>query len=84
MSDSKKEKRLTELPYRLTGKIIKISDGRTVWEHLNEIGIRLGDRIEVIRKAPFKGPLLVRCNGQDIALGQNIAAKICVEIDARA
>jgi Fe2+ transport system protein FeoA len=51
-------------------------------ERLNEVGLHSGDYIKVIRQAPLQGPLLVRCNGQEIAVGRSIAAKIFVQVAA--
>jgi Fe2+ transport system protein FeoA len=72
---------LTELPNRFSGIISAIDSCPTIWQHLNEIGLRVGDRIETIRKAPFGGPLHLRCNGHDVAIGQALAQKILVEIE---
>jgi Fe2+ transport system protein FeoA len=51
-----------------------------VWERLNEVGLHLGDRIKVIRQAPLRGPLLVQCEGVEIAIGRHIAVKIFVQV----
>ncbi|MDZ7292898.1 MAG: ferrous iron transport protein A [candidate division KSB1 bacterium] len=70
---------LLELPQRLPARITRILDGPEVWQHLHAIGVHPGDCIEVLRKAPFGGPIHIRCSGQDIALGRNLAMKILVE-----
>lgn len=74
--------KITRLPPATGAKIVSIDGGRAVWERLNEVGLHIGDRITVIRRAPFRGPLLVQCNGQEIALGRSIAAKILVQMIA--
>lgn len=74
--------KITRLPLATAGRIVSIEGGRTVWERLHEVGLHIGDRITVIRHAPFRGPLLVECNGQEIALGRSIAAKIFVQVFA--
>ncbi len=74
--------KITCLPFGIAAKIIRIEGGHTVWERLNEVGLHSGDYIKVIRQAPLQGPLLVRCNGQEIAVGRSIAAKIFVQVAA--
>lgn len=70
---------LSELPKQATARISKIADGHAAERYLHELGIRRGDQILMIRKAPFGGPIHIRCNGQDIALGRNLARHIFVE-----
>lgn len=73
---------VTQLPFETPAAIVKIEGGPNIWERLNEVGVHLGDRITVIRKAPLRGPLLVQCGGLEIAIGRHIAAKIFVEAPA--
>lgn len=44
--------------------------------YLASIGIRPGVRLEVIERAPFGGPLWLRLNGRDEALGEQLTALI--------
>jgi Fe2+ transport system protein FeoA len=85
MSNHNRIQPLTKLPLQLVARISHILDGHAVWQQLNEIGIHQDDRVEVIRKAPFGGPIHVRCNGRDVALGKRLAEKILVtdEMDER-
>jgi Fe2+ transport system protein FeoA len=73
---------LAQLPLTTPAKIVSIQGGQNVSERLNEVGLHLGDRITVIRRAALKGPLLVQCGGLEIAIGRHIAAKIFVEAPA--
>jgi len=70
---------LTDLKKSMTAEIKKIADDHSVWPLLQEIGLHPGDHVELVRQAPFGGPLHVRCNGQNIALSRNLARKILVE-----
>jgi Fe2+ transport system protein FeoA len=74
--------KITGLPFGIAAKIVRIEGGHSVWERLDEVGLHTGDYIKVIRQAPLQGPLLVRCNGQEIAIGRGIAAKILVQAAA--
>lgn len=51
--------------------------------NLASLGIHAGDRVSVIRKAPFQGPILVRVQGSEveIAVGRGMASRITVEPD---
>jgi ferrous iron transport protein A len=74
--------KITSLPFGIAARIVRIEGGHSVWGRLNEVGLHIGDYIKVIRQAPFHGPLLVRCNEQEIAIGRSIAAKIFVQVAA--
>jgi Fe2+ transport system protein FeoA len=52
----------------------------TLWQH----GVFPGDRIRVVRVAPFGGLILVEINQREVALGRRVAAKVIVEIEQRA
>ena len=60
-------------------KIIGYSGGQHLDEKLRQLGLVPGDKIRIIRKAPFHGPLLVEIRDREIALGCGIASKIEVE-----
>ena len=47
---------------------------------LRQLGLAPGDRAQVIRQAPFGGPVLVDVAGRRIALGLRVAARIIVEV----
>lgn len=84
MNSHDKTKPLTELEFQVTARIARILDARGIGQHLHEIGIHLGDHIEVLRRAPFGGPFHVRCNDQNLALGRNLAKNILVETQTNA
>ena len=47
---------------------------------LRQLGLVPGDIAKVVRRAPFRGPVLLEVNGREIAIGRTIAAKIKVEV----
>ena len=59
-----------------------IDGGRGVVLHLNTLGIHVGDRLLVVERAPFRGPVLVEVNGSRVALGRGVARKVRVVPDA--
>ena len=74
--------KITSLPLAARARIVSIAGDRAVWKRLHEVGLHIGDLITVSQHAPFRGPLLVNCNGHEIALGRSIAAKIFVQVVA--
>jgi Fe2+ transport system protein FeoA len=44
------------------------------------MGIHAGDRIRVLRRAPFGGPLVIDNRGTQVAVGKQLAEKIRVEV----
>ncbi len=60
-------------------RVVAIDGGHGVRSHLNTLGIHIGDRLTVVERAPFRGPVLVEVNGSRVAIGRGIAAKVMVE-----
>jgi len=44
------------------------------------MGIQPGDRVRVLRRAPFGGPLVIDNKGTRVAVGKQLAEKIRVEV----
>ena len=62
-------------------QIKNIAGGKKLKSKLTQLGLHVGDSVHVLRRAPFGGPVLVECNGREIALGRGVAEKIIVELD---
>ena len=62
--------------------ITGIEGGSNLQSKLMQLGLHVGDCVQVLRRAPFGGPLLVTSHGREVALGRGVAAKIIVELDA--
>ncbi|MBZ5515272.1 MAG: ferrous iron transport protein A [Acidobacteriia bacterium] len=60
-------------------KISLISGGWGARRNLNQIGLHVGDKVSVIHKAPFGGPLVVENRGSRVAMGRRLAEKVEVE-----
>ena len=60
-------------------RVIFIEGGQGVRSHLNTLGIHVGDCLEVVERAPFRGPVLVQVNGTRLALGRGVARRVRVE-----
>lgn len=60
-------------------RILKISGGKGVRQHLQCLGLHVGD-IVILKKSSFLGgPVLLEVNGYDVAIGKGVASKIEVE-----
>jgi ferrous iron transport protein A len=70
---------LEHIELRLETRVAEIEGGGNVRAHLNTLGIHVGDRIRVVERAPFKGPVLIEIHGSKVALGRGVAAKVRVE-----
>lgn len=70
---------LEHVETRREARVTSIDGGVRVREHLNSLGIHVGDRIMVMERAPFRGPLIVEIHGSRVALGRGVARKVKVE-----
>ncbi len=61
-------------------KILLITGGWDVRRSFNQIGIQPGDRVRVLRHAPFGGPLMIDNQGTQVAVGKQLAQQIRVEV----
>lgn len=74
---------LDSMQLRRKAYVAEIIGGRGVRSHLNTLGIHVGDKITVVERAPFRGPVLVEIHGSRVALGRKIAGKIVVESEGQ-
>ena len=61
-------------------RILLITGGWEVRRSFNQMGIQPGDRVRVLRRAPFGGPLMIDNQGTRVAVGKQLAEKIRVEV----
>jgi DtxR family Mn-dependent transcriptional regulator len=47
--------------------------------YLDELGVRPGSRLEVVRRGPVGGPLFIRVNGDERALSRELAEDVWVD-----
>lgn len=73
---------LEELQPRSAGRFVRVSDSDpAMLRYLAEQGVSLGDRLEVIARQPFGGPMFVRVNGLELALGGELARAMRIELE---
>ncbi len=63
-----------------TGKVAFIRGDHKVLQRLLDLGLTPGTSINIVRIAPFKGPIEISVRGSKLALGQDIAANVFVEM----
>jgi ferrous iron transport protein A len=61
-------------------KVVGVDGNDRLIGTLRQYGLFPGDRIRVIRIAPFGGPILVEINHREVALGRKVAGKVLVEL----
>ena len=61
-------------------KIQTILGGWETRRSFNQIGIHAGDRIRVVCRAPFGGPLVIDNRGTQVAVSKQLAEKVKVEV----
>src|SRR4030042_2843808 len=63
------------------GKISFIGGEQKVLQRLLDMGLTPGTRIKVVKVAPMDGPVEVAVRGPQLALGQDIACNVFVEVE---
>jgi DtxR family transcriptional regulator, Mn-dependent transcriptional regulator len=64
------------------GRFVRVSDSDpAMLRYLSERGVALGDRLEVLDRQPFGGPLTVRFGDTLQVLGGDLAAAMRVDLD---
>ena len=66
------------------GHVARVSDSNPdMLRYLHEQGVSVGDRVEVLDRQPFGGPLTVRLANHELILGDALARAIRVALDDR-
>ena len=80
--DESTTRSLADLEAGAHGRFVRVSDSDpAMLRYLTERGVRLGDRLEVLDRQPFDGPLTVRFGDSLQVLGGALAAAMRVELD---
>ncbi|HIE17983.1 MAG TPA: ferrous iron transport protein A [Dehalococcoidia bacterium] len=72
---------LVQMKAGQSGTIIAILGGRGLARRLEALGVRLGKRITKISSTLFRGPVTLRVDHTQVAVGFGMARRILVEID---
>ena len=77
----KQSKSLQEMQDGESATVVSVSSQKQSVQKLHQLGIRAGVDIQVLRRAPLNGPLLVKVSGREIAIGYELSTKILVGVD---
>lgn len=72
--------RLCDLPVGSKATIVELSLPASAQEYLMRLGFAPGTEVEVLRKLPFRGPVIYRMLGIDTAIRHDVAERIRVRM----
>jgi ferrous iron transport protein A len=70
---------LSQLREGESGRVVLISGGHGLIRRLESLGIRVGKKVTKISSQLMRGPVTVRIDGFQVAVGFGMARKILVE-----
>ena len=73
---------LSEVAVGQRARVLAVAVGGADQRRLIELGVRSGAMVEVVRRAPFGGPLAIRVNGGLLALRTDNARDVLVAATA--
>ena len=80
----KKQLTLNQLETGQTGVVVQVFGGRGIIRRLDALGIRPGKKVTKVSTMLFRGPVSLRIDGTQVAIGFGMARKILIEIDESA
>jgi DtxR family Mn-dependent transcriptional regulator len=72
---------LDELPLGASGRLVRVADDPEMLRYLAGLGIALGDRLEVVGRQPFGGPVFVRFGAREHPIGGALARAMRIETE---
>ena len=72
---------LAEMKTGQTGTVVEVHGGHGIIGRLDALGIRPGRKVTKLSSALFRGPVMLRVNSTEVALGFGVAKRIVVEAD---
>lgn len=73
---------LAEMRVGDTGTIVGMDGGHTMVSKLNSLGIRLGKIVTKVSGQWMEGPVLIRQDSTQVAIGFGMATRVIVELPA--
>jgi ferrous iron transport protein A len=74
-------KDLTQLEEGESGVVVDIQGGYGLIRRLESLGIRVGKKVTKVSSQLMRGPVTVRMDNSEVAIGFGMARKILVEIE---
>jgi ferrous iron transport protein A len=72
---------LAEMKTGQTGTVVGVLGGHGLIRRLDALGIRSGKKVTKLSSTLFRGPVILRVNNAQVAVGFGMAKKIIVELD---
>jgi ferrous iron transport protein A len=72
---------LAEMRTGQTGTVVGVLGGHGLIQRLDALGIRPGRKVTKLSSTIFRGPVMLRVNSTQVAVGFGMARKIIVEAD---
>ena len=72
---------LAEMKTGQTGTVVEVRGGHGIIGRLDALGVRPGRKVTKLSSALFRGPVMLRVNSAQVALGFGMAKRIIVEAD---
>jgi ferrous iron transport protein A len=72
---------LTEMKIGQTGTVVEVLGGHGLIRRLDALGIRPGKKVTKLSSTLFRGPVILRVNNSQVAVGFGMARKITVTVD---
>ena len=72
---------LAEMRTGQTGTVVGVMGGHGLIRRLDALGIRPGRKVTKLSSTLFRGPVMLRVNNTQVAVGFGMARKIIVEVD---
>lgn len=72
---------LAEMKTGQTGTVVEVLGGQGLIRRLDALGIRPGKKVTKLSSTLFRGPIILRVDNAQVAVGFGMARKIIVEVD---
>jgi len=85
MGEAMSEKLVLSLSQMSTGQsgiVVQVMGGHGMVRRLEALGIRPGKRITKVSSMLFRGPVTVRIDNSQVAIGFGVARRVMVEVNA--
>jgi len=73
---------LSQMGTGQSGIVVQVAGGHGVVRRLEALGIRPGKRITKVSSMLFRGPVTVRIDNAQVAIGFGMASRVMVEVNA--
>ena len=80
-ADQNEQLTLAEMRIGQTGTVVEVLGGHGLIRRLDALGIRPGRKVTKLSSTLFRGPVMLRVNNSQVAVGFGMARKIRVEVD---